>query len=113
MSHTYGVINLERKEHKEIQVQRVKKEGTIELIVAALAMIIFLPLGIVWFVLAITDNNKCKHWRECPWYKKGDHTCTKDQGMYYNFNSPGGCYLEVEKRKEELRKQGKILRKLR
>jgi hypothetical protein len=110
VSHIYGVINLEKREIKEV---KVKKEGVIEYIIMGILMIVLFPLIIPGIILVITDKNKCKHWRECPLYRKSDSVCNKDQGMYYDYDRPGGCYYNIEQRKEELKQQGKRLRRLR
>ena len=45
--------------------------------------------------------SKCKFWKRCPLYREEDVTCNKDGGMYYDWDRPGGCWFEME-RKDKL-----------
>jgi len=110
VSHIYGVTNLERKEYKEV---KAKKDGIIEYLILGILTLLLFPLIVPAIVFALTDKNKCKHWRECPLYRKKDIICNKEGGMYYDIDRAGGCYYEMEKRKKEAAQQGKKLRRLR
>lgn len=114
MSLICGVINLEKEESEE------KKEGILDWIRIMLILIIIAPLliigGIFVIILALITGSKwrdCEHWRECPWYNPKSSTCNEDMGMYSGFDKPAGCFISVSERKEELKKQGKLLRRLR
>jgi hypothetical protein len=118
VSHIYGVISLEKKENKVI----IEKNSAdiLDYIKAGIFLLIALPFIIISFVfvaiLAFLTHGgykKCQHWRECPWYNEKDRTCVEDMGMYHNYDKPSGCYHSISEKKEELKKQGKKLRKLR
>ena len=113
MSLICGVINLEKEESEE------KKEGIIDWIRIIIVMLLFLPFliigAILIFIYIILEGRdwKCKHWKECSWYNPKNITCNEDMGMYSGFDKPAGCFISVSERKEELKKQGKVLRRLR
>ena len=111
MSHICGVINLVKKENK-IDIFDWMRAGVVFLL-----MLPFLIIGAILIVIYTfidkRDLNKCEHWKECPWYNDKSVTCNEDFGMAYGYNRYGGCFESVKKRKEELKEQGKALRRLR
>lgn len=40
---------------------------------------------------------RCKFWKHCEWYEKGNVTCERDGGLYYGMPArPAGCYVRNE-----------------
>jgi hypothetical protein len=90
------------------------------MILMMIIMIPFIILGIILvslftgFMILFNRNwGKCKHWKECESFNPEDETCTKMEGMYYDYNHPAGCYYKIQDRKDKLKKQGKTLKRLR
>jgi len=58
-------------------------------------------IKIMWDLITVIKGEKCKYWKKCSYYRKNSETCNKDGGMYYNWDKPAGCYIEMEKKEKK------------
>ena len=89
-------------------------EGTQAIIAGILILPFLIVGGIFTIILAVVkpQYSNCPHWRECPWYSKESETCNEEFGMY-SYDKLSGCCIKLNEKKEELKKIGKKLRRLR
>jgi hypothetical protein len=45
-------------------------------------------------------------------YREIDATCNENYGMYYDWDRPGGCWFEMERKEKERKKERSIINKI-
>jgi hypothetical protein len=48
---------------------------------------------------------KCKYWKVCELYNKESATCNKLNGIYYDIDSPAGCYRKMVDKEIEIKEK--------
>lgn len=69
-------------------------------ILTTLCILIFLLLLLFLFcyVMKRISEVKCKYADVCKNYDSSSFVCNKDGGMYYGWNRPAGCYIQMEEK---------------
>ena len=65
-------------------------------------LIVLLPLLLfIFLILWLCSSSKCKYYKRCKHADKEAPCCTEDCGMYYSYDKPAGCYIQMAEKEDK------------